>query len=290
MEPFAPKRILVPVDLSAASAPVLRWARLFAAAFGARVHVLHADWWEPPWYFTEAQLQTLVAQAQANRATVREQLRALAADTLGPEIPYELVVVEGHPVQQIRTYAQQWTPDLIVLGSHGHTGLARLRLGSVAEDVVRQALQPVLIVKSLKEERAPSLRQILCPVNFTGLAQQCLEVSAAVAAAFRARLLMAYAVESQPPDLLQTRERLCAWVPGTVRDRCELVEVVRQGDAAEQILLLAREQSVDLVAIGARHRPLLEWTTWGATTERVVRHSPVSVLVVPRPRDHRGEQ
>jgi nucleotide-binding universal stress UspA family protein len=65
-----------------------------------------------------------------------------------------------------------------------------------------------------------------------------------------------------------------------VRSHCDLVEVVGEGNAAEQILLTARKHAVDLIVLGAHHRSFLEFAILGSTTERVMRHADSAVLVV----------
>jgi len=151
---------------------------------------------------------------------------------------------------------------------------------------VHQSTTPTLIVKPRGgPAQPPAIGRVLCPVNFTELARQCLEVSAAVAAAFGARLTVVHALESANTDEAhaeKTHQQLCSWVSGKMRTQCEITEVVRRGDAAEQVVRLAAEQNADLIAIGAEHRPFLELTTLGTTTDRVMRHSRVSVLVIPR--------
>lgn len=284
-----PKNILCPVDLSPVSDSILRWAGLFARTLVAPVEVLYADWWEPPRYFTEAQIQELNSQEQAGEKALRAELSALAQAALTDVAPYNVTVVEGHPTQRILERAAELMTGLIVMGSHGRTGMARLRLGSVAEDVVRASVCPVLIVKSVKDPgRLPTIENILCPVNFTSLSQQCLELSSELASAFGARLWVAHATgheEAQPDEV---RQRICDWVPQEIRGRCEISEVVRQGDAAEQIVLMAREHSADLIVMGGQHRPFLEFSTLGTTTERVMRHSLASVLVIPERKAESG--
>jgi len=76
-------------------------------------------------------------------------------------------------------------------------------------------------------------------------------------------------------------EQLHAWLPSGLRRMCEISEVVLEGDAAERIVELARVQKADLVVLGAEHRRFLEFTTLGRTTERVMRYSPCTVLLVP---------
>jgi len=277
-----PNNILCPIDLSPVSDGTLRWAGLFARTFNTRVEVLYADWWEPPRYFTEAQIQALARQEQAGEMALQTEVSELAKATLEDVAPYNVAVVEGHPTQQILERARKLMTGLIVMGSHGRTGMARLRLGSVAEDIVRASLCPVLIVKSVKDPgRLPAIEDILCPVNFTSLSQQCLDLSSELANAFGARLWVIHATDGEEMNLEEIHNRICEWVPQEVRGRCEVSEVVRHGNPAEQIVLMAREHSADLIVIGAQHRPFLEFTTLGTTTERVMRHSLASVLVVP---------
>lgn len=284
-----PNNILCPVDLSPISDSTLRWAGLFARTFNTRVEVLYADWWEPPRYFTEAQIQSLARQEQVGEKTLQAELAELARVTLGDVAPYNVAVVEGHPTQQILERARKLMTGLIVMGSHGRTGMARLRLGSVAEDVVRASVCPVLIVKSVKDPgRLPTIENILCPVNFTTLSQRCLDLSSELASAFGARLWVVHATDGEEMNLDEIHQRICTWVPQDVRGRCEVSEVVREGNAAEQILLMAREHSADLIVMGAQHRPFLEFTTLGTTTEKVMRHSLASVLVVPMTKTESG--
>jgi len=282
MTVFKPKRILCAVDLSPVTEGILQWAGLFARTFGAQVDVLYVDWREPPRYFTEAQIQELARQNQEGKKALRAELEAAAKRTLDGVAAHSVSIAEGHPAQRILERAREWTSDLIVMGSHGRTGMARLRLGSVAEDVVRASVSPVLIVKAAEGlEGRPSIENILCPVNFSGLSLQCLELSSEIANEFGARLWVAHATDHEEVKLDEVHQHICDWVPPEVRGRCDVSEVVRRGDASEQILLIAREHSADIIVIGAQHRPFLEFTTLGTTTERVMRHSHVSVLVVP---------
>jgi nucleotide-binding universal stress UspA family protein len=283
MSEFLPKKILCAVDLSEASRAVLGWARLFAESFGADIEVVHADWADLPRYFTPAQAGALAGEEQQRRAALESELARMARETLGTRARFTTKVLEGHPVPALEAYVATARPDLIVMGSHGRSGVSRLRLGSVAENIARQAACPTLIVKVLEQgATSPKVERLLCPVSFTELARQCLDVSSAVAAQFKAKVVAIHAVEESAGDAAKTRARLCEFVPGEVRRRCELVEVVREGSAAEQIVLKAREHATDLIVIGAEHQPFLEFTTLGTTTERVMRHSPCSVLVIPR--------
>jgi len=95
MPKFAPKQILGPVDMSPASTAVLSWARLMADAFGSRVEILHADWSEPPRYFTESQLGALDSEEQRERQMFERDLRDIGQKVLGRHISFTVSVVEG---------------------------------------------------------------------------------------------------------------------------------------------------------------------------------------------------
>lgn len=277
-----PKNILCPVDLSSVSDGILKWAGLFARTYGASLEVLYADWWEPPRYFTEKQIEQLSLQEKEGEKALRGELEALAKSALSDLAPYSINVVEGHPAERILDRARKLASGLIVMGSHGRTGMARLRLGSVAEDVVRASPCPVLIVKAVKDAgSAPAIKNILCPINFTSLSQQSLEIASELARAFGASLWVVHSTGHEEIKLDEVHQRICEWVPQEIRERCEVSEVVRRGDPAEQIVLMAREHSADLIVMGAQHRPFLEFTTLGTTTERVMRHSLASLLVIP---------
>jgi nucleotide-binding universal stress UspA family protein len=281
MAQFAPKMILSAVDLSPVSALVLAWTKEFALAFDSSVDVVHADWAEPPRYFTPAQIQALVAETQKRRATVQAELENLVNEIFGAKIRYEARVSEGHPLPILLGEIARRSPDLVVMGSHGRTGLARVMLGSVAENLVRQVPQPVLLARVAAAER-PQVRKILCPVDFTNAGRANLDLSVSLAAAFRAELDVLHAAEEPTADSEALRGQLCGWIPEEARARCRISEVVRRGNAAEQIILLARERASDLIVLGAEHRPFFEGTILGTTTEQVLRHSPCAVLVVPR--------
>jgi nucleotide-binding universal stress UspA family protein len=279
--PFAPKKILCPLDLSAASLTVLNWAGMFAEIYHAKLELLHAEWSEYPPYFLPSQEAELEARVEQHRAALREHLAKLAREALGPNLSPEIAVLEGHPVEVILARVASTKPDLIVMGSHGRSGISRLRLGSVAENVVRTSLMPTLVAKARTDVQPAKISRVLCPVNFTEGAIQGLKVSADVARAFRAQLVVLHAVEEGAIDLIVKRQELCQWVPAELRNDCDLVEVIRHGNTAEQILLTARDHAVDLIILEAGHRPFLDFTILGTTAERVIRHADSAVLVLP---------
>jgi nucleotide-binding universal stress UspA family protein len=146
-------RILVPTDFSKWSQNALTYAVAFAEKFGAEIHLLHvvqdlalfipeAVMMAPPMAPPVEQFVT------AARAALERVVRELAL----PALPIHPEVAEGVPFDEIIRCAREKDVDLIVMGTHGHTGLAHMLLGSVAEKVVRKAPCPVLTVRHPEHE------------------------------------------------------------------------------------------------------------------------------------------
>ncbi|MGH7170676.1 MAG: universal stress protein [Gemmataceae bacterium] len=134
--------ILHPTDFSAASEHAFQVACSLARDHGSRVIVLHVA--ELP---LSAPGGAMIHPPPGGiRETIREQLHAVqAADA---KVPIEHLLGEGDPAAEILRVAQESQCDWIVMGIHGRSGLARLLMGSVAEQVVRKAACLVLIVKT----------------------------------------------------------------------------------------------------------------------------------------------
>ncbi|HEY6945071.1 MAG TPA: universal stress protein [Candidatus Acidoferrum sp.] len=282
MSVFAPTYILCPVELDFTGPAVLKWASLFAEKYGAQVRILHSYWMEWPRYFTSAQEKEFVGQTEQRIAAISSDIRRMVDGALHPNVSRDIAVLEAPTVQAVFEEMSRTLPDLIVMGSHGRSGLKRARLGSVAETVLYESKAPVFVVKDAgNDSLSPQIRRILAPVNFTALDRESTELAESLASAFNARLYLLHAQERADEDLAPVRQRLCQWVSGDTRSNCDVVEVVRKGNAAEEILLHADEEDVDLIVMGAEHKPFLEITTLGTTSERVIRHSSKPVLVLP---------
>ena len=141
------RRILWPTDFSELAKGALPHAVAFAADAGAELVMLHVFTPLPPYSMPEI-AGNLWAEFQGKqRAAAEEELRHLAEQVKGPKIKTRTVLVEGVPFDQILRTAEGLQCDLIVMATHGHTGLAHAVIGSVAENVVRRAPCPVLTVR-----------------------------------------------------------------------------------------------------------------------------------------------
>ena len=268
--------ILVPVDFSEISAHALRTASLLAARCGrAKIIAMYANWFEAPPYFTVGRLAELQAEFSESLHLAKHSLEAFVRSTLGDNADsVEIRAMEALPADGIRQLATLKNANLIVMGTHGRSGLNRWMLGSVAERVLRESPVPVLTVRSAPRE---TIRQVLCPVHDTELSRRALSFAAGISACFDAKLTVLHVDEASGTKPVSD---LCSWVPAEERARCVIRELARHGDAAEEIVKLATEEPYDLVVLGAARRRFFEGMVLGTTTLRTVRHAPCPVLTV----------
>jgi len=137
-------RILVPSDFSESSDAALEYARMLADRFGASLHLVHVL--HEPLLAEGLAAEAFMSEPPAIRAGLVDDARAhLSQRATGTS---SADVVFGNAATRIVESAARLGVDLIVMGSHGRTGLAHLLLGSVAEAVARTALCPVLTVRT----------------------------------------------------------------------------------------------------------------------------------------------
>lgn len=131
---MAAHELLVATDFSPVSEAAVRVAREYAERLGARVHLLHVAW------AGEYDVAALLART---------------AEDLGPRISVTVAGRSGEPAEEIARYAREHGIDLIVVGTHGRTGVSRAILGSVAERLLRIAPCPVVAVPAAALPAAP---------------------------------------------------------------------------------------------------------------------------------------
>jgi glycine betaine transporter len=142
------KRILVPVDFSAASRAALWRAGELAAALGSTIELLHVvDLPEPQHVISEGHVPLPPEYRQEVSRSAQDHLRDWL-ETAQIPVPIHRVLADGSPFVEIVKYAREHAVDLIVMGTHGRGGMSHLVLGSVADKVVRTAPCPVMTVRA----------------------------------------------------------------------------------------------------------------------------------------------
>jgi nucleotide-binding universal stress UspA family protein len=285
------KKILCPIDFSAGSQQAMRVAVRVAGELGAELVIVHAFYvpptaFTPEYMFPPTVLQQMSEDAERGLAEAARTATGLGAKQVSTKL------LEGVPWLAINEMLEDPAFDLVVIGTHGRTALARVLLGSVTEKVVRHAPCSVLTVRP--DARVERFRHILCPVDFSACARVALDRAADLARAHDARLTLLHVIEipvsysGDPPvaDLVpvldkQAAELLDRWatetatkLPVPVNTRCR---IGRAG--AETIAVLDDDHSIDLVVVGSHGRTGIKRALLGSVAEKVVRHAKCPVLV-----------
>jgi len=140
------KTILVPLDFSHASEPIMAVVQEVAPSLGARAVLLHVEPPDPAFVGFEAgpqHVRDIVAhEAKANH----ERLHDVQEGLQGGGVDTEVLLIQGPTVEKILSEADRLGADMIIMGSHGHGALFDLLVGSVSEGVMRKSSCPVMVV------------------------------------------------------------------------------------------------------------------------------------------------
>jgi nucleotide-binding universal stress UspA family protein len=139
------KLIFVPTDFSEPATRALRMASELARESGAHLLVMFADKFELPIDYTTTVAQVAIG-SQHLAENALEELHTYTELHVGKDVPFDVRVAISAPVNAILDLVNETGADLIVMGTHGRSGIRRLILGSVTEEIVRMAPVPVLTV------------------------------------------------------------------------------------------------------------------------------------------------
>jgi nucleotide-binding universal stress UspA family protein len=279
--------VLVPLDGSPFAEHALPLARAVARRAGAeldlvRVHGLYAlkdpaASWCP---YDPAQDAECRREEEAYLANLARRLREA-----GP-VRVSTAVVPGLVADGILGRAKDRHADLVVMTTHGVGPVSRFFLGSVADELVRRATAPLLLVRppaappDLAAE--PAVRHVLVPLDGSGLSEQVVEPAVELANVLGARLTLLRVVEPHPTPGPGPAEEASAYLEGwagRLRGRAQGVRarVVAARHAASAILEEAR--SADLVALSTHGRGGVRRLLLGSVADKVLRGAAVPVLV-----------
>lgn len=233
----------------------------------------------------QRQLQDAVASRQAylNAVAQHPPLRETAVTTLVSSSSLTAETI----VEQARILAS----DLIVMSSHGHTGLARLALGSVAEAVARDAHIPTLIVRSDHPVFPPADRStpltMLVPLDGTELAEQALEPAAHLARAFHGAIRLLRVLPPQVTSFTHVKghsQQAYAYLATIARPLEEQGVIVHRalawGDPVDEIVREAEQTENDLLVLATHGRVGLDRFLNGSITEAVFHRVQRPVLIL----------
>lgn len=289
--------ILFPTDGSDAVTDVFESALDIATAHGATVSVLNvADTARD----SVAQIQGNVVDALEREG--EQQVAELAETARERGVSVETDVLQGDPAETIADYTREYDVDLVVMPTHGRTGLNRLLLGSVTEAVINSAAVPVLVVNpdTVGAFEYPP-QSVLLPTDGSRGSDLALSEAIDVATETTAALHLFHVVETANLGFdvrsVLTDAELAKRGETTLDDPVATAESagiepvtssVALGKPYREILDYIKEQDIDLVTVGTQGKTDFSRYVLGSVTTKLLRTSPVPVLLV-READERRE-
>ncbi|WP_433629424.1 universal stress protein [Halomicrococcus sp. NG-SE-24] len=280
--------ILVPTDGSDCAQAAVGYAEDLATRYEARVHTLSV-----------ADSRTLENVPQHDQIkNERVDLVARAHNELSESgIPVEQAVRTDIPHKAILTYTSEQDIDLIVMGTHGRTGVERYLLGSVTEKVVRLSNVPVLTVKAKDDgEITYPYTDILVPTDGSEGAEAAIGPAVDIASTYDARIhalsvidTMAMGTDVGSGAILDALEESAQSAVETIEEQATQASVsavetaIEHGNPYRGIRSYVEELDIDLVVMGTHGRSGIERYLLGSVAEKTVRTSPVPVMTVRQP-------
>lgn len=292
------RRILAATDLSHHAEVALRRAAGIAREHGAELEILHAlaatpvlvpAWGDPgaaPWLREEVLSEG-----------VQEHLSGLATRLVGDGgLVVRTRLLHGHPQDAIAQQAEDSDADLVVIGAHGEGGLLDRVLGSTARRLLRRCRRPVLVVRG-ESDAGPA--RVMVGTDFSDNAAQAVRALARLAPGADLLLVhahepelekrMAYArvdralgqryLEAARQQAAQALDRAAA---DLAAEGIAVRTLLREGHPSRVLGQLIGEQGIELVAVGAHGKSMLEAGLLGSTSEHLLANAGCDVLVVPQ--------
>jgi nucleotide-binding universal stress UspA family protein len=291
------KHLLVATDLSAIADAALERAIAFAARDGAKITLAYAEQrYVPTPELSETETEALATLAATQGTVADDALEERRQQVRDAGVEVDVIARKGNPDDLIPEIASEVDADLVVLATHGRTGIKRFLLGSVAEHVVRRSPVSVLVTRGTTVEAA-EYRRILVGTDFSPGADKALRQAIALSAP-GAEIEVAH-VWQYPPG---------TWGLGTLADHTKAMEALRSAltngaaergakilelykDCGRQLrfellhgpaasVLTGRAESThrDLIAVATHGYRGFRRLLLGSVAEATVRHAPCSVL------------
>jgi len=282
------KRILFPTDYSEGAAVAFPQAAFLADAHDAELTILSVAGRHLHSY------HEMLERHPLSEDELRDMVGESRIDVTKLQIKQEQV--EGAVVpERIVEQATESDQDLIVMGTHGRSGVNRLLMGSVAEDVVRAAPCPVLTIRRESDRSLPAtVRRILVPVDFSDGSRLGVAHALELALTYGAQIYLLHVVEEvvypstygiEPVELPtdEVVENVESGLARIAREDIGVEHVVveaRTGYPPTVIESYAEEQDIDLIVLSTQGRTGLDRFLMGSVTEHVVRRAPQPVFIV----------
>ena len=305
MKTLSIQNIVVPIDFSKMSVQAIQMAKQLARRFGASIHLTHVHHLNYAADFVVAAPPAVpfsfMPYKQNGEESVLKELQAVARES-GVSSSTCHVLTGAPPFDEICRFAQTIPADLIVMPTHGRTGLKHVFLGSTAERIVQHSSCPILVTR----ENAPQsnngslfrFKTILVPVDFSSCSRESVRYAISFGKEFGAKIILLHAtylgyiystegtaiydIPGVQKAARETAERKMRELVRTVNFGAVKFETVfTEGSPVLDICAFAKDHDVDLIITSTHGLTGFRHVLIGSIAEQVVRHAPCSVLVVP---------
>jgi nucleotide-binding universal stress UspA family protein len=284
------KNILFLTDFSEPSSIALPYAAMIARAYGAKVTALYVAVPSAYTYMTP-EMSTTLLDAQEDAA--KTEMARVEAELAG--LPREVIIERNIGVWPVLTdLLPEREIDLIVLGTHGRTGIKKAVFGSTAEEIFRRTTVPVLTIGPAVRRSARNggrFQCVLFATDFNSVSNVAASYAISLAQENQSRLVLLHVLPAPKPgknklvelSVAEALHRIVDLLPLDAELWCRPETMVEHGEPGDQILATAERCGADLIVLGVRGLDTLTGLVTRverATAYEVVAHAPCPVLTV----------
>ncbi|MFO8085369.1 MAG: universal stress protein [Desulfobacterales bacterium] len=293
------KNLMCLTDLSDFSNQTIDYGIALAKEYESRLYLCHV-----------VDIPSMALYAEANMDPVEQQNQIIKNAEIslgdlikGENIDWQPLISVGPTVSEISRLVEEKNIDLAISASHGRSGLKRLVLGSVTEELMRTISCPMLIIRGPEQVgKKPEpiefrLKKIMAGCDFSSDSILAFRYALSFAQEFEAELHLVHVIEPTEYKHLSKavndaeksfynelrkllNKKLENLVPQEARNWCSPKTTLLEGRADEKIVQYAKDNAIDLIFLGVRGHGLVETLFVGSTTDRVARQASCPVLSV----------
>lgn len=313
---YDPKKILVPIDFSNYSLEALRAAIDIVKNRNAKLSVLHVVPDPSPPYDYDYEPESTpfpyipIQQFRDDLQKSAESKMKVMLAEVGHDVDIQSFIVMGNAAEEVLNFSETGQYDLVVMATHGRTGVQRFLVGSVTEQVIRHSQCPVLAIRFQEQDVSDGGKKtlslahynptkILVPVDFSEFSLEAVQAATSISMNRNAPVtalhvleelhliefsdegVMPYGLDEKFKEELRTEsENRLARLAKEVNDGISIETRLVWGNAADQIVKLAESEHFELIVMSTHGRSGLGRFLLGSVAEQVIRHAPCPVLAV----------
>jgi nucleotide-binding universal stress UspA family protein len=284
--------IVIPLDGSKEAESVLPYVRDLAPKFNSRVHILGIG---------------IGKKTRRVNRLLEDYINRTANELRSQNIKAEPVISHGVAADKILDYSTEIESDLIIMATHGRSGITRWWMGSVAEKVISEATAPVLLIRSKRRrttaaaDKTASIHKILAPLDGSDVGESALRYAEALAIISQATINLVQVVS--PPGTVEAnllggpdwRKFIKAMRDAgenylkSIAERFKSKDVkvtyeVLTGDPADKIVEYAADKGVSLIAMSTHGRTGLARWVLGSVADKVLHGARIPILLIRSPK------